>query len=188
LAAFHNSPLDSSKKSVNNSPLPVESAEPRRKRFVLSESMQQAISLAKRFGIPLSHRNLYVIDLAVQAESEFRQISLCAAAANIREGALAEIARGGSLNYFFFEDAGWRPSRREETNRMEAAVGMRPEESAAKPPKCSKCLDTGLWARDQRGPCPECGACWRCESKRRIWNNGPGPRLIECPDCSEVRV
>ena len=110
LGAFHNSRADSSEKSAENSVFPVDSPAPRRKRFVMGEAMQAAISLAKRFGLPLTHRNLYVIELAIEAEKEFRQISVWEAAANIREGAMAEAVRGAELNYFFFEDARWRPT------------------------------------------------------------------------------
>ncbi len=161
MAAFHNSRPVSSKKSAENSAFSVDSPEPRRKRFAMSEAMQAAISLAKRFGLPLSHRNLYVIELAILAESEFRQISIGGAAANIREGALAEVTRGGSLNYFFFEDARWRSPRCEskaERNRMEAAVG------------------TGL--ADWEGP-----ECSHCNDRGYIFNYGPGKRTFPCPEC-----
>ena len=164
MAAFHNSPADSSKKSVNISALPVDSPAPRRKRFVMTEAMQAAISLAKRFGLPLSHRNLYVIELAVLAECEFRQICIPEAAANIREGALAEITRGGSLNYFFFEDAGWRYPRLSFKERDE--LRMRNEATV------------GAGMSDWRGP-----KCSKCNDRGYVFNYGPGERTRPCPEC-----
>jgi len=73
--------------------------------------MQAAIRLAKSLGLPLTHRNLYVIEKAIEAESNFRQIPVGAAVEIIRDGALAEAVRGGELNYFFFEDCRWRYPR-----------------------------------------------------------------------------
>jgi hypothetical protein len=162
-ALYRNPDAASRKKSAENPAVSVDYSRARRPRFVMTEAMQAAISLAKRFGLPLSHRNLYVIELAVLAESDFRQILIPEAASNIREGAMAEIVRGGSLNYFFFEDAGWRFPRREtkaDRNRMEASVGA----------------STGL--DDWRSP-----TCSRCNDRRYIFNYGPGKRTKPCPEC-----
>lgn len=75
----------------------------------MTGAMKLAISLAKRFGLPPTHRTLYVIELAIKTESEFRDIPIAEAAANIREGTLAEVTRGRKLNYSFFAYGGWRP-------------------------------------------------------------------------------
>lgn len=164
MAAFHNSRSVSSEKSEENSALPVETPEPRRKRFAMTEAMQAAISLVKRFGLTHSHRLLYIVELAILAECEFREISIPEAASNIREGALAEITRGGSLNYFFFEDCGWRYPRlsfkeRDEMRiRAEAAVGAGLSDWGG--PKCSRCNDRGY-----------------------VFNYGPGERTRPCPEC-----
>jgi hypothetical protein len=102
LRAFHNSPADSSENSSEN---------PTRKRFVLNGLMEAAIRLSKSIGFPRTHRNLYVIAKAIEAECDFQQIPVGAAVENIRQGALAEVVRGGELNYFFFEDCRWRYPR-----------------------------------------------------------------------------
>jgi signal recognition particle subunit SEC65 len=98
----HNSPASSSENFEENE---------RPKRFVFNGLMQAAIRLAKSLGLPLTHRNLYVIAKAIEAESEFREIALGAAVEIIRDGALAEVVRGGEVNYFFFEDCRWRYPR-----------------------------------------------------------------------------
>jgi signal recognition particle subunit SEC65 len=109
--AFHNSPAASSEKSAEN---------PARKRFVLNGLMEAAIRLAKSLCIPRSHRMLYIIAKAIEAEADFRQCPVGAAVEIIRDGALAEAVRGGELNYFFFEDCRWRYPRltREERRRL----------------------------------------------------------------------
>lgn len=153
MRAFHNSPADSSEKSAENPVLSVDSLAPRRKRFSLTEAMQAAISLAKRFGLPLTHRNLYVIELAILAERDFREVSLWEAAAYVREGAMAAKLRGVELNYFFFEDASWRPNRE---TRAENDLGDR------EGLKCWYCNDRGYVFNYGPGkrtrPCPECQA------------------------------
>lgn len=99
MGAFHNSRSVSSEKSAEN---------PAPKRFVLNGLMDAAIRLAKSLGIPRTHRMLYVIAKAIEAESDFSHISAGAAVEIIRDGAMAEAVRGGELNYFFFEDCRWR--------------------------------------------------------------------------------
>jgi hypothetical protein len=159
------------RKSGENPEFFVEIPAPRRKhRFEMTEALQRAVSLAKRFGLPLTHRNLYVIEKAVESESGFRQVSIAAAAANIREGALAAITRGESLNYFFFEDARWRPenvplrrnvnAEREERLRMEALLGTQAYYTQQ---QCWRCLGHGIISTDPTFgagcrwvPCPVC--------------------------------
>jgi hypothetical protein len=157
VGAFHNSRADSSKKSAEN---------PAPKRFVLNGLMDAAIRLAKSLGLPLTHRNLYVIEKAVEAESSFQKISTGAAVEIIRDGAMAEVVRGGELNYFFFEDCRWRypkltfKERDDLRMREKAMVGAHAPATPAPPDKCYKCADSG-----------------------QVWNQGPGPRLIPCPHC-----
>ena len=164
MGAFHNSRADSSEKTAENSP---------RKRFVLNGLMQAAIRLAKSLGLPLTHRNLYVIAKAIEAESNFRQISTGAAVEVIRDAAMAESVRGGELNYFFFEDCRWRypklsfKERDAKRLREEARVGVHNSSRAEswQPAKCFRCEDTG-----------------------KVWNDGPGARRIPCPDCHDGEV
>jgi hypothetical protein len=156
VGAFHNPPANSSEKTAENS---------RRKRFVLNGLMQAAIRLAKSLGLPLTHRNLYVIGKAIEAESNFRQISTGAAVEIIRDGAMAEAVRGGELNYFFFEDCRWRYPRLSATEKRQLENRLANERakqslSEWKAPKCFKCEDTG-----------------------EVWNYGPGRRKLPCPDC-----
>jgi len=168
VGAFHNSGADSSEKAAENAP---------RKRFVLNGLMQAAIRLAKSLGLPLTHRNLYVIAKAIEAESNFRQISTGAAVETIRDGAMAEAVRGGELNYFFFEDCRWRypklsfKERDDLRMRAEARVGAY-DSSSAEPPA------------ESRQP----AKCFRCEDTGKVWNDGAGARRIPCPDCHDGEV
>lgn len=67
-----------------------------------------ACSFAKCLGLPLTYRNLYVIELAIEAESNFRQVGIAKAAALILDSAQAAIEMGECVNYFWFEDCCWR--------------------------------------------------------------------------------
>lgn len=73
--------------------------------------MAEACRLAKRLGLPLTFRNLYVIDAAIAAESEFLNVDPREAADTIIEGAIEHAERGEEINYFFFEDCRWRYPR-----------------------------------------------------------------------------
>jgi hypothetical protein len=130
--------------------------------------MQAAIRLAKSLGLPLTHRNLYVIAKAIEAESNFGGGGMGRAVETIRDGALAEAVRGGELNYFFFEDCRWRypklsfKERDDLRMRAEATAGVY-DSSPAEPWQPTK--------------------CFRCEDTGKVWNDGPGARRIPCPDC-----
>ena len=108
MGAFHNSPADSSKKSAENSLLPVDSPAPRRKRFQMTEAMQAASRLIKSLGLVPSFRNLYIVELAISAESNFSSMSVPEAADQIIAIARSALAMGECLDYFWFEDCCWR--------------------------------------------------------------------------------
>jgi signal recognition particle subunit SEC65 len=143
----------------------------------MSGLMQSAVRLAKSLGLPLTHRNLYVIEKAIEAEKNFRQVEIGAAVEIIRDGAMAEAVRGGELNYFFFEDCRWRyprlsaAERRQHANRMalmqaHAEIERERAERATEPPPCTNCNDRGY-----------------------VFNYGPGKRTRPCPECqSEASV
>lgn len=140
--AFHNPAVRSSGKV-------------RRNRFVMSEAKAAACRLAKRLALPLTFRNLYVIELAIEAEAS-RCGSISEAVEIIFEPAMDELFRGRVVNYFFFEDARWR-SGQHGTRRLQrlAAAAM-----AGSSIVCSNCNDRGY-----------------------IFNYGPGKRTQPCPEC-----
>lgn len=117
-AASHNPAVRSSGKvGKNSAPLSVASL--------------AAIRFCKCLPLPLSFRNLYIVELSIEAESNFSQVSIAKAAAIIMDGAIAAREMGECVNYFWFEDSGWRQpklsfrQRDELLNRREAAVGAR---------------------------------------------------------------
>lgn len=80
-----------------------------RNRPVNVELRSAACRLVKALGLVPSFRNLYVVELAITAESNFSSISLSEATDHIIE--CARIYRDElhqCLNYFWFEDACWR--------------------------------------------------------------------------------
>lgn len=93
--ASHNPGARSSGKAGNN-------------RAPLSVARLAAIRFAKCLGLPHSFRNLYIIELAIDAESNFSQVTIARAAAIIMDGAIAARESGECVNYFWFEDCGWR--------------------------------------------------------------------------------
>jgi hypothetical protein len=117
-AASHNPAVRSSGKVGKNS-APV------------SVARLAAIRFAKCLGLPLTYRNLYVIELALDAESSFSQVSIAKAAAIILDGAIAARTMGECVNYFWFEDCGWRQpklsfkQRDDLRMRAEASIGAR---------------------------------------------------------------
>lgn len=108
MAGFHNPRSDSSEKSAENSALPVDSAAARRQRFAMTEAMQAACRLVKILGLVPSFRNLYIIELAIRAESNFSAISVQEAEEAIIANARAALRTGECLDYFWFEDCRWR--------------------------------------------------------------------------------
>lgn len=112
LGAFHNSRSVSSKKSEENSALPVEDSAPlpsqRRKRFVMTEAMQAACRLVKSLGLVPSFRFLYIVELSIQTESEFSSLSIQETADQILGQARAALQMGECVNYHWFEDACWK--------------------------------------------------------------------------------
>ncbi len=75
----------------------------------MTEAKAAAIGLAKRLCLPLTFRNLYVIELALEAESgSSPQLTLQQITQEIFEQAEAARRLGEQVNYFWFEDCGWR--------------------------------------------------------------------------------
>jgi len=77
-------------------------------RFRMTEAKIAACHLAKRLCLPLTFRNLYVIELAIEAEITFSSISVQEAANQIADYAIAARETGEHVDYFWFEDCGWR--------------------------------------------------------------------------------
>jgi hypothetical protein len=117
-AESHNSTVRSSGKVGRNS-------------APLSVARLAACSLAKRLCLPLTFRNLYVIEMAIEAERTYAEnynwdmerslafeqkrkpnptgpVSVSRAAATIMEGAILALEMGECVNYFWFEDCCWR--------------------------------------------------------------------------------
>lgn len=147
----------------------VDSPAPRRQRSPMTVARLAAVRFAQCLGLPLTFRNLYVIELAIEAESEFRRVSIGEAAEIIRDGAMAEAVRGGELNYFFFEDCRWRypklnaAERRERANRLAAEEAKRRIDERYAAIRCHTCNDMGFllnpWATcaaEHTIPCPDC--------------------------------
>jgi hypothetical protein len=86
----------------------VDFSRPRRKRFALTPAMEEAIRLGKRLGLTPSHRNLYIWELSILAESEFAGICLQEASAVIAANARQAMGFGECVNYHWFEDRCWR--------------------------------------------------------------------------------
>lgn len=70
-----------------------------------------AIRMAKCLALPLTFRNLHVIELALEAESQFAKVSITKAADTILQCAMAQSDIGEAINYFWFEDGCWRQRR-----------------------------------------------------------------------------
>lgn len=67
-----------------------------------------ACRLLKRLGLPLTFRNLYVVELAIEAEIALSSNSIQQIVDEIAEQAEAARSLGEPVNYFWFEDCGWR--------------------------------------------------------------------------------
>lgn len=93
-AIYPNSPARGSGKTGRKAPLSV--------------ARLAACRFAKCLGLPLTYRNLYVIELALEAESNYSQVSIAKAAAIILDSAQAALRTGECVNYFWFEDCCWR--------------------------------------------------------------------------------
>ena len=93
--AFHNPAVRSSGKVRRNS-APV------------GEARAAACHIAKCLALPITFRNLYVIELAVKTEVDLSAVPFSEAAATIIAEAHAARRMGVFVNYFWFEDGGWR--------------------------------------------------------------------------------
>lgn len=106
----HNPAVRSSGKAGNN-------------RFAMTEAKAAACRVAKALCLPLTFRNLYVIELAIEAEIEFSatphtssagvdvpgaEVPVAQVTAEIIGQAQAARRLGVSINYLWFEDCGWR--------------------------------------------------------------------------------
>jgi hypothetical protein len=74
----------------------------------MSEARIAACGLLKRLGFPLTFRNLYVAELAIEAETALSSNSLQQVTEEIFSQAEAARSMGVTVNYFWFEDCGWR--------------------------------------------------------------------------------
>lgn len=71
--------------------------------------MVQACRLVKTLGLVPSFRNLYIVELAISAESTFASISLQEAADDIIESArICRHKLHHCIDYFWFEDSCYR--------------------------------------------------------------------------------
>ena len=87
---------------------PRKSGKPRQNSGPASVFRLAACRLLKCLGMPRSFRNLYIVELALEAETDFSRCGVARAAATIFECAQAARAMGECVNYFWFEDSGWR--------------------------------------------------------------------------------
>jgi hypothetical protein len=74
----------------------------------MSEAAIAAIRLVKTLGLVPSFRNLYIVELAIHAESNFSSISIPEATDRIIASARIALRMGECLDYFWFEDSCWR--------------------------------------------------------------------------------
>jgi hypothetical protein len=132
----------------------------------MSEARIAACRLIKILGLVPSFRNLYIVELAIASESQFASIPIQQATDEIIQIARVALQMGECLDYFWFEDCCWRhpklsfKERDELRMRQRASVGANSGHSHWAPPKCFTCEDSG-----------------------EVWNQGPGPRKLPCPDC-----
>lgn len=94
-AASHNPAVRSSGKAGKN-------------RFSMTEAKAAACRLAKCLGLVPTFRNLYVIELAITAESQFSSTSIQQATDQIIADAHNARETGEHVDYFWFEDECWR--------------------------------------------------------------------------------
>lgn len=74
----------------------------------MSEARAAACRLAKALFLPLTFRNLYVIEHAIEAEIAAASCTIDEAVGEISRQAAAARELGENVNYFWFEDSGWR--------------------------------------------------------------------------------
>lgn len=74
----------------------------------MTPAMAQACRLIKTLGLVPSFRNLYVIELAITAESDFSSTPLPQATDQIISDARSGRQMGEHIDYFWFEDECWR--------------------------------------------------------------------------------
>jgi hypothetical protein len=79
-----------------------------RRNSPLSVARLAACRFLKCLGMPTSYRNLYIVELSLEAESDFSHVSIAKAAAIIMDAAQAALQMGECVNYFWFEDCCWR--------------------------------------------------------------------------------
>jgi hypothetical protein len=94
--------------AASHNPAVQSSGKVRRNSAPLSVARLAACRFAKCLGMPLSYRNLYIIELSIEAESNFSKVSIAKAAAVIMDAAQAALEMGECVNYFWFEDCCWR--------------------------------------------------------------------------------
>lgn len=74
----------------------------------MTEAKAAACRLVKTFGLLPTFRFLYIVELSIKTESEFSSISIRESTDEIIRQARFALQRGETLNYFWFEDCGWR--------------------------------------------------------------------------------
>jgi len=74
----------------------------------MTEAMRAALQLVKTLGLNPTFRFLYIVQLSINTESEFRSISIPEAADRIIAQAKAALEMGECVNYHWFEDCCWR--------------------------------------------------------------------------------
>lgn len=92
----------------SHNPAVRSSGKVRRNSAPLSVARLAACRFAKCLGLPLTYRNLYIVELSIEAESNFSQVGIARAAATILDSAVAARDMGVCVNYFWFEDCCWR--------------------------------------------------------------------------------
>lgn len=92
----------------SHNPAVRSSGKVRNNRAPLTVARLAACRFCKCLGFPLTYRNLYVVELALEAESNFSQVGIAGAAKIIMDAAMLDLQDGRCVNYFWFEDCCWR--------------------------------------------------------------------------------
>lgn len=163
------SELGSTQATASHNPAKSASENPRvmRGNFVDPELKAAACRLMKCLGIVRTHRNLYIVQLAIESECEMSSRSIEEAAIQIIQIAGHAREMGEHVDYFWFEDSCWRYPKLSFKERDEYRDRV-----------ALKLLS------DQKYE-PTVYSCWRCQDAKQVFNYGPGKRLIPCPDCAK---
>ena len=140
-----------------------------RGNFVDPELKAAACLLMKCLGIVRTHRNLYIVQLAIECECEMSSRSIEEAAIQIIQIAGHAREMGEHVDYFWFEGSCWRypklSFKERDEHRDRVALNLLAEKEKKYEPTVYSCL--------------------RCQDSKQVFNHKPGKRIIPCPDCAK---